>query len=87
MNKVHEKPFEERVKECVHLLKLLKEQRIKPEHTGYSELKTHMDSWVKNGIPFHGKIDFPDHSRKAEVILPMKPNTTATIHLKHHLFE
>jgi hypothetical protein len=82
-----EKPYDERVKECVHLLKLLKEQGIRPGHIGYSTLKSHMDAWVKDGTVFSGKIDFIDHSRKAEVLLPMKPNSTATIHLKHHVFE
>ncbi len=80
------KPIEERLKESVSLLKQIQGMGIQPTHKGYAELKGHLDAWIKEGIAFQGKVDFPDHSYKAILLLPMRANNVSSCKLKHHVF-
>jgi hypothetical protein len=79
-----QKSYAEKIKETVHLLKQLQGMKIYPEHLGYSELKGHMDRWIKEDLEFQGQVDFPQHYRRAHVDLSNSASKTANIHLKHH---
>lgn len=81
------KPIEERLKESVSLLKQIQGMGILPTHQGYAELKQHLDTWIKEGTSFEGKVDFPAHSYRAELFLPMRVNNVSSCRLRHHVFE
>lgn len=81
------KPYEDRVKESVYLLKQIRDLGVKPEHPGYSELKKRLDEWINECWSWQGKIDFTLQQKRAEVMLPNSAKATANIHLKHHVFE
>ena len=81
-----QKPYANKVKESVHLLKQLHEMKITPQNIGYAELKGHMDKWLKDDAEFEGYVDFPQHYRRAHLSLSNLASKTANIHLKHHEF-
>ncbi len=82
-----QKPYEDKVKESVYLLKQIRDLGVKPDHPGYADLKKRLDEWIKDGYSWQGKIDFTLQQKRAEVLLPNLAKATANIHLKHHLFE
>jgi hypothetical protein len=81
-----QKPYADKVKESVHLLKQLHKMKITSMNIGYTELKGHMDKWLKDDEEFEGYVDFPQHYRRAHLSLSNMNSKTANIHLKHHEF-
>lgn len=76
-----EKPIEDRVKESVTLLKKLMEVGISEYDVGYKEVKSHLDKWIKTGEQWAGKVTFPRHGRKGDLVLPNKKDRVSSLKL------
>ena len=81
-----QKPYADKVKESVNLIKQLHEMKITSMDIGYTELREYMNKWMKNNEEFEGYVDFPQHYRRAHISLSNLKSKTANIHLKHHEF-
>jgi hypothetical protein len=76
------KTKEERLAECIHLLKQLKENGVHADSISYHELKSVVSKWVSDGVPLDITIPFPDYGRVAELSLPRYNNKSAGINFK-----
>ena len=76
------KSKEERVMESVKLLRQLKEIGILETCEGYIELKGLLDKWVTGGEAWKGKVRFVPYGRVADIVLPAKEKTYASIMLR-----
>jgi hypothetical protein len=79
---MEEKPKEIRLQEGIHLLKQLRDAGVSETSSGFIELKEQISEWVKTGIRWEGRIEFPTYKRYADVVLPRKKSQTATIAFK-----
>ena len=77
-----EKTMEERLKEGISLLKQLLDIVKNEEVIGYSEVKKVITDWIKTGTAWDGRIEFPWHSRVAEISLPRSAKLAATLAFK-----
>ena len=64
----------ERVKESITILKKLKELGIPNNEPGYYQTKEKLDEWIAGGDQWDGRIDFPRFQRRAELLLPVRPD-------------
>ncbi len=76
------KKKEERVAESVKLLTQMKEIGIVETCEGYMEFKKVLETWVTTGEAWKGKIRFHAYGRVADVILPSKEKTYASVMLR-----
>lgn len=76
------KTKEERVKDCVGLLKQLEDFGITKEFPGRQELDKQIREYIENGLTWSGRIAFPEIHRMAEVILPQRKIHTASVNLR-----
>jgi hypothetical protein len=80
------KPQAERLKEAMEILNKLKLLGVKDNDVDYKELSGRFNEWIKMGPAWTGTINFFCYNRKAKVVLPTKPNTTAKCDFLHHVF-
>ena len=71
----------DRVKEAVAILQKLKEIGVPPNESGYLLTKQQLDLWIAGGGQWDGRIDFPRFQRRAELILPVRPDRVASMTL------
>lgn len=71
----------DRVKESITILKKLQELGIPSTEPGYLETKQHLDEWIQGGDRWDGRVDFPRFGRRAELILPVRPDRVANMTL------
>lgn len=64
----------DRVKEAITILKKLKELGIPQSEPGYYMTKEKLDEWIAGGDEWDGRIDFPRFQRRAELVLPVRPD-------------
>jgi hypothetical protein len=64
----------DRVKESITILKKLKELGIPNNEPGYYMTKEKLDEWIQGGPQWDGRIDFPRFQRRAELVLPVRPD-------------
>lgn len=77
-----EKPFELRVKESVEIMRQIQGLGIPLNSTEVLELKSHIDSYVKEGICWEGTINFLRFGRIAEVNLPRREDKPIEVNLR-----
>jgi hypothetical protein len=77
-----DKSKEERLAEGLELLRALLRTGVGEDEPAYLDMKTKISEWVKTGISWEGRIDFPDHARYAQVRLPKNSINTATLAFK-----
>jgi len=68
------KSKQDRVKESITILKKLKELGIPNNEPGYYQTKRQLDEWIAGGDQWDGRIDFPRFQRRAELVLPVRPD-------------
>jgi hypothetical protein len=76
------KKKEERIAESVKLLKNMEEIGILETCEGYIEFKKVLNTWVTTGEAWKGKIRFHAYGRMADVILPSKDKSYASVMLR-----
>ena len=67
------KSKEERVKDAVKLLTVMREYGIPTNDGGYMEIKQKLDEWIQGGDKWSGIIRFSRIANTAELELPVKP--------------
>ncbi len=67
------KSKEERIKDAVKLLKVMKDFGIPPNDAGFMEIKQKLDEWIQGGDKWSGRIRFSRVANEAELELPIKP--------------
>lgn len=67
------KSKEERVKDAIKLLKVMKDFGIPTNDAGYMEIKQKLDEWIQGGDKWSGRIRFSRVANEAELELPIKP--------------
>lgn len=77
------KSYADRVKEVVNVLRQLHEYGVTGETSGYADLKARMDSYIKTGDPWVGKIPMPDIKKTAHLLLPRRARDAIQLSLKH----
>jgi hypothetical protein len=73
------KSKQDRVKESITILKKLKELGIPTNEPGYFLTKQRLDVWIAGGDQWEGRIDFPRFQRRAELVLPVKPERVVSM--------
>jgi hypothetical protein len=73
------KPKADRVKEAITILQKLKELGIPSNEPGYLMTKHQLDEWIAGGDRWDGRIDFPRFQRRAELILPVRPDRVVSM--------
>jgi hypothetical protein len=71
----------DRVKESITILKKLKELGIPKSEPGYYHTKEKLDEWIAGGDQWEGRIDFPRFQRRAELVLPVRPDRVVNMTL------
>ncbi len=69
----------ERVKESITILKKLKELGIPTNEPGYVFTKQKLDEWIAGGEQWDGRVDFPRFQRRAELVLPVRPDRVVSM--------
>jgi hypothetical protein len=69
----------DRVKESVTILKKLQELGIPTNEPGYMITKQHLDEWIAGGDVWEGRVDFPRFQRRAEMVLPVRPDRVVSM--------
>jgi hypothetical protein len=69
----------DRVKESITILKKLKELGIPTNEPGYNLTKMRLDEWIAGGDLWEGRIDFPRFQRRAEMVLPVRPDRVVSM--------
>ena len=77
-----EKPKEERLKECVAILKDLQGLGIPYDCPEVMKLRTHISAYVNDGICWEGRIDFSFYGRIAEVKFPRRADRAVELLLR-----
>ena len=73
------KPKADRVKEAITILQKLKELGIPTNEPGYMITKQHLDEWIQGGDRWDGRVDFPRFQRRAELVLPVRPDRVVSM--------
>lgn len=68
-----------RVKESVELVSKFKELGVADIEPGLVELRTRMNEWIRGGMAWSGRIEFPRYDRYAEVALPDREGRIASV--------
>lgn len=71
----------DRVKESITILKKLEELGIPSTEPGYQQTKMKLDQWIQGGNQWSGRIDFPRFGRRAELVLPIRPDRIISMKL------
>ena len=71
----------DRVKESITILKKLQELGIPTTEPGYRQTKEYLDQWIAGGDVWSGRIDFPRFGRRAELVLPVRPDKSISMKL------
>jgi hypothetical protein len=77
-----EKTKEDRLSEGLELLRALLRTGVSDEDPSYLDMKSKISEWVKTGVSWEGRIEFPDHGRYAHIRLPRNSISTATLAFK-----
>lgn len=77
-----DKSKEDRLGEGLELLRALLRTGVSEEDPAYLDMKSKISEWVKSGVSWEGRIDFPDHGRYAQIRLPKNSIGTATLAFK-----
>ena len=77
-----DKTKEDRLGEGLELLRALLRNGVSDDDPAYLDMKSKISEWVKTGVSWEGRIDFPDHGRYAQVRLPKNSLNTATLAFK-----
>jgi hypothetical protein len=77
-----DKSKEDRLSEGLELLRALLRTGVSEDDPAYTDMKSKISEWVKTGLSWEGRIDFPDHGRYANVRLPKNSLNTATLAFK-----
>jgi len=77
-----EKPKEDRLKECVAILKDLQGLGIPYDCPEVMKLRTHISAYVNDGICWEGRIDFSFYGRIAEVKFPRRADRAVELLLR-----
>lgn len=77
-----DKSTEDRLSEGLELLRALLRTGVSEEDPAYLEMKSKISEWVKTGVSWEGRIEFPDHARYAHIRLPKNSLNTATLAFK-----
>jgi hypothetical protein len=68
-----------RVKESIELIGKFKELGVAESEPGLVNLRTQMNEWIRGGLAWSGRIEFPRYDRYAEVNLPDREGRIASI--------
>lgn len=80
-----DKPIQDRVKECVNIMKKLTESLGLPEDSPeLVELRGHMNTYIKSGDAWSGVVDFSPWGRMAHCNFPKGANKPVEVVLKIH---
>lgn len=77
-----EKPLEERVKECMTILRDIQGLGIPNCSPELMKLRGHMNDYIRDGTPWSGTIDFSAYGRIAEVVLPRRADKAVEVLLR-----
>ena len=78
-----DKPIGDRVRECVRIVKKLTENLQLPnESPEVEELRAHMNTYIKTGVPWTGTVSFAPWGRIAHCTFPQKASETVEVVLK-----
>ena len=69
----------DRVKESITILKKLQELGIPTNEPGYTFTKQQLDLWIQGGDRWEGRVDFPRFQRRAEMVLPVRPDRVVSM--------
>jgi hypothetical protein len=69
----------DRVKESITILKKLQELGIPKTEPGYTQTKQLLDEWIAGGDLWSGRVDFPRFGRRAELVLPVRPDKSVSM--------
>lgn len=70
-----------RIEECIHVMKQLRDLGIPTEYPPLKELSRRLSDYVKTGEPWSGKIKFEAYGRVAHVILPRRADREISVTL------
>ena len=79
--KPREKTKEERVQETVRIMTGLLGAGIRADDPSYALIKSHFDEWIKTGLSWSGSIELPRYGRRADIQLPRRISSAATLNL------
>jgi hypothetical protein len=79
--KAPEKTKEERVQETVRIMTGLIGAGIRADDPSYFLIKSHFDEWIKTGKPWSGSIELVRYGRRADINLPKRNSSAATLNL------
>jgi hypothetical protein len=77
-----EKPKEDRVRECVTILRDLQSLGIPLQSPEVAELKQRINAYITEGIAWEGSVDFLAYGRIAEVNLPRRADKPVEVRLR-----
>ena len=77
-----DKTIEDRLAEGLELLRALLRTGVAEDDPAYLDIKTKISEWVKTGVSWEGRIEFPHHGRYAQVRLPKNSINSATLAFK-----
>ena len=77
-----EKPLEDRVKECMAILKDIQALGIPNFSPELLKLRGHMNEYIRDGTVWSGTIDFGAYGRIAEVVLPRRADKAVEVLLR-----
>jgi methionyl-tRNA synthetase len=78
-----EKSIQDRVKECVNIVKKLTESLGLPDDCPeVTELRAHMNTYIRSGEPWSGVVDFSAWGRMAHCNFPRGANKPVEVTLK-----
>lgn len=78
------KPVGERIKESVTLIAQFKELGVGDTEPGLTQLRQHMNEWIRGGAAWAGRIEFPRFGRYADVSLPDRAGKVAAADFKRY---
>jgi hypothetical protein len=73
------KTIKERLSESIELVKKFKELGVAESEPGFVEMRTQMNTWIRGGPSWKGRIEFPRFGRYAEIVLPDREGRVASI--------
>ena len=73
------KTITSRIKESIELIGKFKELGVAESEPGLINLRTQMNEWIRGGVAWSGRIEFPRYDRYAEVNLPDREERIASI--------
>ena len=78
------KSVAERVKESVTLIAQFKELGVGETEPGLVQLRQKMNEWIRGGVAWSGRIEFPRFDRYADVNLPDRAGKVAAVDFKRY---